>query len=364
MADTEVKKNNLELFSYKEITFISSIFIGFWIGVNLLFKFISSFFNRTVGRYWPIGKVEPILPTIFGIIIAAIVFISFLLILKLRSKYEFNLYIVIIIGILLIIGTNIFHGLWKGFVTPTEGSGGITYYWDAIEIEDPLEFLRTFNQRQHKLEGHSRRHPPGAVLLYYFLYKIFIFSALISVAILIISTIFSAIFLYGILKREINNELALYITFLFLLIPAIQIYYLANNYAIITALILGVIYFYMPPNNRINLIGTICCLFLIAFLTFMVIFILGVLLCFETIKSYKNKRVTNFKNVFLISMSLFLIYVVFLVLFNFNYIASFLYASQQENPQGFWLFADPFGYFVSRVENILEILFFIKYFLL
>jgi hypothetical protein len=363
MADTEVKKNDLELFSYKEITFISLIFIGVWIGVNLLFKLISSFFNRSVGRYWPIGKVEPIIPTIFGIIIVAIVFISFLLILEVRSKYEFNLYIVIIIGILLIIGTNIFHGLWKGFVSPTEGSGGLTYYWDAIEIEDPLEFLRTFNQRQDKLELHSRTHPPGAVLLYYFLYKIFIFSALISLAILIISTIFSALFLYGILKREINNELSLYTTFLFLLIPAIQIYYLANNYAIITALILGVIYFYMHPDNRINLIGTICCLFLIAFLTFMVVFILGVLFCFETIKSYKNKRVTNFKNIFLISMSLFLIYVVFLVLFNFNYIASFLYASQQENPQGFWLFADPFGYFVSRVENILEILFFFGPFL-
>ena len=79
----------------------------------------------------------------------------------------------VLIGILLIIGTNIFHGYWKGFVTPTEGHGGLMFIWDSIEIEDPIRFIRTYNERQHQLEAHSRSHPPGAVLFYYVLYKIF-----------------------------------------------------------------------------------------------------------------------------------------------------------------------------------------------
>jgi len=364
MADIETKENDLEIFSFRDILKITSFFVGFWIGVNLLFKLIAFLFNTvSVGRLWPIGKVTPMVPTIFGILIAISVFIAFLLILKMRSKYELNIYYMIIIGILLIIGTNIFHGIWKGFVTPNEGHGGLMFYWDAIEIEDPLNFLRTYNDRQHQMSMHPRSHPPGATLFYYVLYKIFVISGLMSLAILIISTVFSAYFLYNILRREINEDLSLYVTFLFFLIPAIQVYYLANLYAIITTLFLGVIYFYMHPDNRINLIGTISLISLSAFLTFMVIFIIGVLFCFELLRSYKTKSVKNFKNLYFIALSLFVLFTIFLVVFDFNYIVSFQYTSQELNPSGFRLIADPYDYFITRVENILEILFFFGPFL-
>jgi len=237
------------------------------------------------------------------------------------------------------------------------------FYWDAIEIEDPLNFLRTYNDRQHQMSMHPRSHPPGATLFYYVLYKIFVISGLMSLAILIISTVFSAYFLYNILRREINEELSLYVTFLFFLIPAIQVYYLANLYAIITTLFLGVIYFYMHPDNRINLIGTISLISLSAFLTFMVIFIIGVLFCFELLRSYKTKSVKNFKNLYFIALSLFVLFTIFLVVFDFNYIVSFQYTSQELNPSGFRLIADPYDYFITRVENILEILFFFGPFL-
>jgi hypothetical protein len=49
--------------------------------------------------------------------------------------------------------------------------------------------------------------------------------------------------------------------------------------------------------------------------------------------------------------------------FDFNYIVSFLYTSQEVNPQGFRLIADPYDYFITRVEDILEILFFFGPFL-
>ncbi len=43
----------------------------------------------------------------------------------------------------------------------------------------------------------------------------------------------------------------------------------------------------------------------------------------------------------------------------FNYIETFLYASSIENPNGFMLFAEPTGYFVARLQDILDILLFL-----
>ena len=366
MDDIETREANSEIFTHKEIFKITLYFICFWIGINSLFNLIGFLYNGdTVSLLWPVGKVTPMVPTIFGILIAISVFIGFLFLLKIRSIYEIkiNIYYVIVIAILLIIGTNIFHGIWKGFVTPNEGHGGLMFYWDAIEIEDPITYLRTYNERQEKMESHTRSHPPGAVLFYYLLYKIFVISGLMSLAILIISTVFSAFFLYNILKREIKKDLSLYVTFLYFLIPAVQVYYLANLYAIIATLYLGVIYFYMHPNNRKNLIGTISLISLSAFMTFMVVFIIGVLFCYELLRSYKTKSIKNFKNLYFILLSLFVLFTIFLIVFDFNYIVSFMYTSQEVNPYGFRLIADPYDYFITRVEDILEILFFFGPFL-
>ena len=85
-------------------------------------------------------------------------------------------------------------------MTPNEGSGGLTFYWEALEIDDPYNFIRTHNDRQEDMHLHARTHPPGAVLLYYVLYKVFIFSGFISASILIISVVTSAYFLYNILN--------------------------------------------------------------------------------------------------------------------------------------------------------------------
>jgi len=363
MNESNSEQTESELFSNEQIVYITLSFIGFWIGINLLFGFIAPFFNSGVSTLWPVGKVEVMEPSISGILIAGSIFLAFLVILKLNSKYDFNLYHIILIGILLIICTNLIHGFWKGFITPTESHGGLVFYWDALKIENPYDFITKYNARQEKLLLHSRTHPPGAVLLYYVFYKIFVFTALISLAILIISVVMSAYFLYKILSRELNEYNLRYITFLFLLIPAIQVYYLANLYAIVTSLFLGVIYYYTHPNKKISLVGTISSLFLVAFLTFMVVFILGVLILFEFFKSYRTKKINNFQKLYIIFICLFLIFVFFLITFRFNYIESLLFASREENPEGFRFFANPFNYFITRVENILEILFFFGPFL-
>ena len=38
MVDIETKENKLEVFSYKEIFIITSLLVGFWIAVNVLFN--------------------------------------------------------------------------------------------------------------------------------------------------------------------------------------------------------------------------------------------------------------------------------------------------------------------------------------
>jgi len=357
--EVSTEGNNTELFSNKEIVYFTLVFIVFWVVISIIFNILGEIYKVGVATLYPVGKCRLLTPSFLEILIAISIFCGFLIILKIYTKYEFDLKIIILIGILLIIGTSLINGLWKGLVSPTEGSGGLIFYWDAIEIENryknAYEFIRIYNQKQEKLEYHSRTHPPGAVLLYYVLYKIFYFSALISIAVCIISASFSAYFLNKVLKREINEEVSPYMIFLYLLLPAIQVYYLANLYAIITTLIIAVIYFYLHPKKSISLIGTILCIFLIAFLTFMVIFIIGVLFCFELLKSYKDKKIKNFEKLYIISLSLFCIYVMFLVVFRFNYITSFLYASGEENPYGFSLIATPHEYLITRVEDILEI---------
>lgn len=356
--------NVVELFTNKEIISYTTIFITFWVIISITFKILGSIVKVGVATLFPVGKCKLIIPSILGILIGISIFFGFLIFLRLNSKYEFNFIQIVIIGILLIIGTSLINGLWKGLISPTESTGGLVFYWDAIEIENAYEFIRNYEQRQHKLELHSRTHPPGAVLLYYVLYKLFFFSGLISIAICIISSFFSAYFLHGILKRELNLKVSLYTIFLFLLLPAIQIYYLANLYAIVTTLIIAIIFFYRHPNYKVNLFGTIVCIFLTAFLTFMVVFIIAVLFCFEFIKSYETKRIHNLQKLYIITLSLFVIYVIFLIFFNFNYVNSFLYASREENPHGFMLIYNPYEYFITRVEDILEIAIFFGPFLI
>ena len=53
------------------------------------------------------------------------------------------------------------------------------------------------------------------------------------------------------------SNTTIYMIFLFLLLPAVQVYYLANIYALVVAFILGVIYFYFHQNRKKGIIGFI-----------------------------------------------------------------------------------------------------------
>lgn len=283
------------------------------------------------------------------------------------EKYN-KLWIITISGIILIICSNLING-WSAGISGSIGEmGGL--YNDALNIENVFQFISDYNDIQTTLGTHTRTHPPGAVSIIYLLYLIFKDPGLIAIAICVISSTFSIYFLNGIFKRFFNKELSHYMAFLYLLLPAIQIYYLANIYAIITTLILGVFYFYINLNAKISIIGCVICGFLASFVSFMAGFILICLFIFEILKSYftnksnktmkrKDKFITyiiNCTKLFIICTSILLIYTLFFLISGFNYLENFLITSSSES-QGF-AFASPLSYIITRASNILDILIF------
>lgn len=354
------ENSDSHIFSYKEIIMVLFIFFGVLHIISILFRTFSLILQYPLPSLWPAHIYYFIIPNIIEIIISISILFLFIFFIILFFKKQFKLIHIILIGTILIISTNLIHGWSIGLETPISSSG-IQFFHDAIKIEDPFLFLRNFEENQTDLLVHSKTHPPGAILIFFLLYKIFVYPTLISLVICILSAFSSAYFLFRILQREIDNENSLYITFLFLLIPAVQIYYVANLYAIVCSLFLGVLYFYMHPKTHISIIGTIFCLFLASFITFMFFFILAVIIAFEIINTRSIKKL---KKLFVIFFGLILIYFLIFLIFRFNYINSFLIASNLENPDGFMLIVDPIDYFFTRFENILEIMIFFGPFLI
>jgi len=383
MREINQKSNNNQECSKEKILSRENVKIFFLVfcgilGIILLFYALSFVFRFRLGSnsvIWPIWGFFTF-PNLMGIITCGIILFCFLLAIKYIYKEDSNpkLYIITILGLILIVGTNLIHGWQMGIAgaITQDITRGAEIYNDAIKIKNVFEFISNYETIQPSLGVHSRTHPPGAVIFIYFLYLLFKDPGLIAIALCSISTILSSYFLNGIFKRYFDEKLSKFMTLLFLLLPAVQIYYLANIYAIVISLILGVIFFYFHPNKKKGIIGASICLFLATFISFMSFFIVLCLFIFEMIKfrtAFKagennlgtNKFIQLYKNLnklIIIIGSVVSIYSLFLVLFGFNYLNAFLYASESENSQGFALIANPIKYIVTRVANILDILIF------
>ncbi|MFX1567536.1 MAG: hypothetical protein ACFFCV_04120 [Promethearchaeota archaeon] len=314
------------------------------------------------------------LPTISEVVLFAIIFLSFLIVIQyfFRSRpRNLNIYLVVLFGTLLIIFTNLISGWESGIVSTIGGNGEI--YTDAIQIVNPISFIRDFEALQDSLSVHARTHPPGAVLIIYIFFLLFNSPGIIAIAICVVSAMFSTYFLHGIFKRLFEGEVPRYMIFVYLLLPAIQVYYLANIYAIVTTLIIGVIYFYLYEKKVISIIGCILCAFLASFISFMALFII-VCLCFYEIFNLKRKgslkrdmllskegikgTLKDSQRLIAIILGIIGIYGLLLLILNFNYINSFLTAMTAETSQGWKLITNPFEYFTTRVKNIMDILMF------
>jgi len=151
---------------------------------------------------------------------------------------------------------------------------------------------------------------------------------------------------------SVDIDLAKYSTFLFLLLPSIQIYYAASLDALIASLLLGVLYFLTHPHRFVSLIGSTIALFLTSFLTFGFVFVLPVIVGYEILR---DRSVRKF---ILLVVLLSLCYSIINMNLGFNYVSAFETAAKLENPNGFRLLNEPISYLFTRLEGIFEILLF------
>ena len=303
------------------------------------------------------------MPSIRDLVVALIVSSLFFLFIRILEVKRFDLKLVILSGVLLISGLTLTQGIEVGFYAPVAGDAqtgvlfpysldGQEYYHDSLTITDPLDFLGHYNQIQPTLHRHAHTHPPGAVLTLYFLQKLLRDPAVIALVIMLLATTSTVYFFYRLLLTAIDGETAGYMAFLFVLLPAVQIYYLATIDALIAGLLTGTLYFFCFGAGRKSVAGAIVLLSASFLLTFVSLFILPVLVGFDLIVKRSLKRSV------LVVGAVAAFHVLLYLVTGYNAVQSIRTASLFENPHGFMLFVDPANYFFTRIEDVSEIMFF------
>jgi hypothetical protein len=310
--------------------------------------------------YWPISvfdlRAPPHLyyPNLAHLLTAIGVSVAFLLALAILRRHQYPWHIVALLGLVTILGTNLTQGWEYGIRRPIDGLGSRTnqYYHDALEINDPGEFFANFTHYQPFMQTHTRSHPPGAVLTLFFLVKYLRDPSAVSLAIALAATIISAIALYALLRRFVPRETAGYLLCLFLLLPAVQIYYLTSIDALIVALSIATLALGLSRRSIPAAVSAGLCLFVLSMLTFAFVFILAVL-------TYDWATSRPRTPLFLFLMLTFLApHGMAWLASGFSYLDSFQIASRLENPQGYRLFAEPVSFALTRAEALAEILLF------
>jgi hypothetical protein len=349
------------LFSLKQILVIPLVLVTTVIVANALVRWVCAQYPFDCPTYWPLSVFYPRTPAPVDILAAALVAGLFALALWHLSKCDYRLWVVLLWGVVSVLGSNLVQGGDRAFAVSIAGDplywtlngDGIEYYHDALDITDPSHFLADYERLQPDLRVHSKSHPPGAILALYGLSRVTPDPALIGMMIACISVALSAVWLYGILRAESgDHRLAGYSVFLFLVIPAVQIYFAACLDALICAALLGCLYFFAYSDWRLRGLGAAACLFAALFMSFGAAFIVPVLVGVEWCR---NRSVRRSALVVGLVAALFAALYAFT---GFNYAHSFQIASALENPDGFRLWAEPLSYSFTRVEDVLEILLF------
>ena len=317
---------------------------------------------------WPLWG-QLLVPSLLELTIGIAIFAVFGLMIAYVYKQKgvrTSIYLVVIVGVLLIIATNLIQG-WEIGISQTMDAGQIIT--DAMGIDNIFDFISNYETIQPTLTTHALTQPPGAVLVIYLLYTVLGSPDLVAIGLCAAAAVGSAFFIRGIFRHLFDDESARYTTLLYLILPAVQVYYLANIYAIVATLVLGVLYFYLHSDRRVAAVGTLVSLFLLTFITFLSAFMVIFLFIYEILKANSESdttgiadrlRVTlkSLQNPILLSLCVGAVYGLLLVTLDFNYINAFLYASASENPNGFMLLSSPIEYFTSRIQNILDIVIF------
>ena len=318
---------------------------------------------------WPVWG-QLVFPSPLELTIGIAILIVFALVvmyLHRRSESHPSICILVLFGTLLIVGTNLIHGWLIGIEQPIAGATEL--FTDVLNIDNVLDFISNYEIIQPTLTVHAQTQPPGAVLSVY-LFSLFLNNpGIVAIGLCLVSAVGSAFFLHGIINQLFDEESARYATLLYLLLPAVQVYYLANIYALVATLSLGVLYFYFHSDWRIGSVGASICLFLLTFITFLSVYMVLFLIVYEILSSRAEIKTTSvldilkvtlrsLKRPLLLSLAVGIVYGFLFVTLGFNYVNAFLYASVLENPDGFMLLSNPIQYITTRVQNILDIIIF------
>ena len=345
------RKLPTSLFDGKDLIAVPAVFLLVFGVLNVLANLANHHFGPLDSPFcWPMSLFWLRIPAWWHLVVAGVVLAVFAVCARRFCSGARPLPAVIALGVVLILEANLIQGDREGFDTPIRGGDTVHYYVDAVQVDGPGQFLRDFETMQPDLGSHSRTHPPGAVLTFYALHRVFSTPLHMAIALAVIAIMGSAFFFHGIVVKAFEDKgLARYATFLFLLIPAIQIYYAASLDALIATVLLGVLCFFMHRRTATAVVGACACLFVASTLTFAFLYILPVIVLFEILR-----RKAILRSILVLAGLAGLLATLWAV-FGFNYARSFLVASSLENPDGFRLLQHPLEYLVTRAENVAEL---------
>lgn len=384
---------SVSLFSPREIVLIGWVGVTTVITLNVLLRFVTRQFinpeasrSPTFPRSWPISMFEIRLftpPLERVLLLGSASVLVFVLMTAYVLSDRNGISPLLGGGSVLLVFTNLLQGEYSGLAAPFLYKG--SYYQAAIRITNPVAFVRTYDEQQLELPLHATTHPPGSVLTPYVFEQLLgsptrlsvASTKHVAVAMAVVSLVVSGYLLFQVLRTYFEPSLAQYMTFLFTLLPAVQIYYLVSLDAVILTAFVGAIYCFTRESRVVAGVGTFCCLGLAAWHTFMAVFLIPVL---SAIALYRRDRIGLLVAQF-VGLAGFGVGIA--VLLEYNYVTSFLIASKQQtvaatqyftptaqqvraatptDTNGFLLFANPAKYVLTRIENIAEIaLFFTPY---
>jgi hypothetical protein len=317
--------------------------------------------------YWPIWGILQV-PSLFQVLFAACIILVFgILIFRYYESVSASFLAILIIACITIFLTNLIQG-WEIGIVGSIGSAN-QIYQDATAITSVFDFISNYAAIQPSLSTHALTQPPGAVLSIYILALIFGNEAGVAIGLAFSCTIVSLSALRPIFNKYFSERTTNYGLLLYSFLPAIQVYYLANVYAIVATLAILSLYFYLHTDWRVSIIGSIITIFIGTFTSFLFLVIPLAFLLNEMITSISQRNETDSTTIDLLLRNLLkpvsvivvvaLIYGVLSLSIGFNYVDALLYASSSENPNGFMLLSNPVEYFVTRLQDILDILIFL-----
>jgi len=333
----------------------AALFLAAWaagVGAVFLGKQVTHF---NAAHYWPLSIFKPRWPAPahwLGFAAAAALF-TIALRFELWRRGRFA---VVGGGSLIVLASALGQGWEGGYARPIAGLSdgiGVQYYHAAIELSGPGEALHDFNAIQPRLRNHAATHPPGALLLFWALARLLTAPALIGLALALGSLLLGGWLLHGFLGRFLDAERAALGTWLFFLLPAVQIYAVASLDALIAGCFLGCLRCFEPERAWPRLLAAFAWLLVAAWLTFAFLYLLPVLAWVEL-----RSRRTLWRSA-LLALAAGLALTALRPLVGFDYWQAGISAARLDNREGWLLLADPLSYVSTRVEDVAEILLFL-----